>query len=340
MAANTTGAVVFNPEELGKNFIKWRKELLTVPVDTLKATFNGCFAVHTGIRHKEKVGILMGDMQIGPYDPKYRDTNDITIAERELEVFLGNAVKGFDPNTAIQSIWDEYVAKGAQGAGIPFVKYVGAYLMGKVGENLAMHVWDGKRNGAGHSTVDLCDGIETIIDKEIKAGAIATSEKNLVKIDALTAENAEEVLKDFYWSADKKLRAMNLDLHLTDTEYRAYCDAYQMNHGALPYNKEYDKVFLEGSRGKCRLVVDNYNADSFLKLTPSKNFIFGTNVQGEETKLLIEKSLDSHFMYDYICTMFAGYQVGRIEKEFLLIGKTEAGINTAKNAGTQQGEGA
>lgn len=330
MAANTTGAVQFNPEDLGKNFVKWRRDLLLTPTFKFRDAFGGLFKIVSGVRYKESVGSLTGDMQIGPYDPFRVDHNDVGVAARTLEVFLGSVVKELDPNTAIQSIWDEYVAVGEKAKNIPFVKFVAGYLMNKVSENLYLHVWDGVRNASGTTTADLCDGIETIIKKEIKGGAIATDEKNLHVIDAITSSNAEDVLKDFYRSADKKLRAGKTYLCLSEDEYLAYCDDYQANHGALPYNQQFDKTVLEGTQGKCELkVVDNV-APNFLKLVPAGNFMFGTNINGEESKMLIEQSKRSHFLVDLVVTMFAGYQIERIEKEFIHIGMTQTAINAAK----------
>lgn len=320
---NTTGAVQFKPEELGKNAVKWRKDLLTIPVESFREQLGGLFQIRTGVRYQEKVGVLDGDMQFGPYDPDRVDNNDITISPRTLEVYLASVVKSFDPNMAIQSIWDEYVAKGAQAKNVPFVKYVAGYLMGKAGENLALHVWDGKRNPSGTGSADICDGIETILDKEIEAETISKANGNLVTIEAITSENAEDVFKGFYRAADRKLRKQKVYLVCSEDEYLAYCDAYQANHGALPYNKQFEQVTLEGSQGKCIIKPVPFVSDNYLKLVPAGNFVMGTNINAEETKLLIEDSKKNHFMVDFVATTFLGYQVQRIEKEFLLIGKAE-----------------
>lgn len=328
--ANTKGEFVFDPADLGKNFTKWRKELLTLPTFRFRDAFGDLFKIRTGVRYKESVGSLTGDMQIGPYDPMRVDTNDVTITARTLEVFLGSVVKQLDPNSAIQSIWDEYVAKGASAKNVPFVKYVAAYLMGKVSENLYSHVWDAVRNSSGTKTEDLCDGIETIIKKEIKTTAVDTAAKNLHVIESITSSNAEDVFKDFFRSADEKLRSQKLFLCCSQDEYWKYCDSYQANHGSLPYNQKFDQPVLEGSMGRVTIKpLDNVSND-FLKLVPAGNFMFGTDINGEEASMLIEPSKKSHFMVDLVATMFAGYQIERIEKEFMLIGMTETGIAAAK----------
>lgn len=321
--ANNNGAVQFQPTELGKNFVKWRKDLLTIPVETLRELLGKVFEIHTGVRYQEKVGVLTGDMQLAPYDPLRVDEEGVTIGARTLEVFLGSAVKSFDPNTAIQSIWDEYVAKGEAAKSIPFVKYVAGYLTGKLSENLGMHIWDGVRNANGTTSKDLFDGIETQIDKEITAGTISVANGNFVAISNILGEgaDAEAIIKGFYRAADRKLRAQKTFLICSEDEYMAYCDSYQENHGALPYNTQFEKITLEGSQGKCTICPMPYVADNFLKLVPAGNFIFGTNINGEETNMLIEPSKVSHFMVDFVATMFAGTQVQRVEKEFLLVGK-------------------
>ena len=334
--------IQFNPAELGKNYVKWRKDLLTIPVDSLRAQFGKFFAIHTGVRYQEKVGSLDGDMQLGPYDPQRTDEESLNITSRTLEVYLGSSVKSFDPNTAIQTIWDEYVAAGPSVRTIPFVKYVAGYLTGKVSENLAVVLWNAVRNPSGTKTKDLFDGIETILNKEITAGKISVANGNLVPIEDISDEgaDAEAIFKGFYRAANRKLRAQKTFLICSEDEYLKYCDSYQENHGALPYNKQFEHIFLEGTNSRCTICPVPYVADNFLKLVPAGNFIFGTNVNGEETKMLIEPSKTSHFMCDFVATMFAGTQVARIEKEFLLVGKTNVESAAAGNGGEGAGEGA
>ena len=315
--------IQFTPAELGKNYVKWRKDLLTIPVESFRAQLGKLFSIHTGVRYQEKVGILDGNMQLGPYDPNRTDTESLTITARTLEVFLGSAVKTFDANTAIQSIWDDYVAKGDKVKSIPFVKYVAGYLVGKISENLAEHVWDGVRNPSGTTSADLFDGIETIINKEIAGGAISVANGNLVGIEDTSAVGAdvEAIFKAFFRSANRKLRAQKTFLVCSEDEYLRYCDSYQENHGALPYNQSYEKNTLEGTQGRCTIFPVPFVADNFLKLVPAGNFIFGTNINGEETNMLIEPNKSSHFLTDFVATMFAGFQVQRVEKEFLHVGK-------------------
>lgn len=326
-------AINFNPSDIGQNFVRWRKELLSTPAFKFRDAFGGLFKIRTGIRYQEKVGHLDGDMQLGPYDPFRIDEEAAKITARTLQVYLGSVVKQIDPNSAIQSIWDEYVAKGDSVKNIPFVKFVAAFFMQKLSENLYNHVWDGVRNDSGTKTVDLCDGIETIIKKEIKAGSVSTDNGNLYAIEAITSANAEDVFKDFYRHADKHLRSHAKHyLCCSHDEYLKYCDAYQSNHGALPYNQKYDQPILEGSLGRCEIKVLDGVADNFLKLVPAGNFMFGTNIDGEETKMEICKSNKSHFLADLVVTMFAGYQIERIEKDSMLIGMPTESITSIKNS--------
>ena len=343
--ANTQGEIQFSPESLKQNFVKWRKDLLTIPTLNFRTQLGDLFEIRTGVRYQEKIGQLSGDAQLGPYDPHYTDTNDAEITARTLEVHLGSCVKQMDPNTAIQTIWDEQVAAGEKGKNIPFVKFLAGFYMRRISENLYNHVWDGVRNASGHRTVDLFDGIETIINKEITAGNISAANGNFKTIQTITTSNAEDVFKDFYRSANKKLRGMFPKLYLvcSEDDYNKYVDCYQANHGSLPYNNEFDKKILEGSRGKCEIKVVDGVSDNFLKLVPPRNFTFGTNVNGEETSMEIAESKTSHFLYDVIAKMFAGFQVARIEKEFLFVGKpaaTPSKVATPTFSPAEYGEGA
>lgn len=64
-----------------------------------------------GVRGKETVGELAGDMELGPYSLTRKDENGVTITGRTLETFLGSCVKPFEPNAVRESIWGSNVSR-------------------------------------------------------------------------------------------------------------------------------------------------------------------------------------------------------------------------------------
>lgn len=132
--------------------------------------------------------------------------------------------------------------------------------------------------------------------------------------ESITAENAEDILKDFYWSRDVKLRRQKLKFFMSDMTYHNYTEAYQLNHGSLPYNNSYDKKTLEGASNVELVPLANV-PDGFLLLTPKSNIVALFNQKTDDEKYLVEKSLDNHYDVDFIANMFFGTQFLSVSKE-------------------------
>lgn len=314
------GKVVFTAEDLAKTAIKYRKVFLMMAVIGLEETKKH-MSFRPGIRFKETVGELSGDIEIGPYSETRVDDSDISVNPRELETFFGSVVRNFSPNTIYQSIWGSSVTKGEGLKEVDITKQVVAYLMKKMSESLNKNVWKAKRNNAGTKTAELFNGFDTIAENEITAGELATSKKNLYEFaDALDDTNAVDGLKDFYRSADDILKGENTKLFIGNSIYDSYVDDYKATTGAIPYNKEFDKTYLEGSRGKCELVPLSNKADSnLIQLTTQGNMLIGVDQESDLEKILIEKH--AAFVLQFIVTMFFGCQYESISKERLLVGK-------------------
>ncbi|MCQ2128302.1 MAG: hypothetical protein MJZ08_02570 [Bacteroidaceae bacterium] len=317
--ANSQGSVVITPESLAQSFKKFRQELLTMPLFAL-AELLQYVTVRTGLRNSETVGQLSGDMQMAPYKPQRHDTNDVSIVGRTLQVYFGNVVKSFDPNSVVDSIYGSSITKGEGLKNVPITKQVCAYLMKKMGEHLFEEMFTAERDATGDTTHDLFDGWKTIAQKEINKGDISLAKKNLQVFSAITVENAEDKFKEFFWGANAKLRGQNTNLLCSPLLYHYYTEAYQYNHGALPYNQGYEKAFIEGSQNKCRIAPVANVPDDFLCLSPKSTLLIGCNLKGEEEKLDVVKSLSSHFWLDFVATMFWGCEFETISPEMLQIG--------------------
>lgn len=321
--ANTQGQAVITPDSLNKSFIKYRKDLIMMPVYGLNKILP-YITVHTDVRYKEVVGQLEGDMQLGPYDAKRRDDNDVEIAGRELETFLGSCVKGFDPNSVVQSIYGSNIVQGEGLKGVPITKAVCAYLMGKLGEHLYDGVFTAKRNATGSTTAELFNGLKTIADAEIEEGTIAAANGNFVSIDAITEENAEDMVNNIYDATDDKLKDQNTFMFMSNKNKLLYERSYQQNHGSLPYNLKFEKTFVEGSEQRCQMIGLSCVPKNFLMVTPKNNILAGIATRGPQTNFGVERSLTSHFLLDFVATMFFGMQFESISKERLLIAEAAA----------------
>lgn len=321
--------VKFTPEELSQSAVKYRKELLMMPVFKLGDTLQH-MSPRYGIRYQEKVGELSGDMQFGPYSDTRIDDSQVEIKGRTLSTYLGSVVKKFSPNSVYQSIWSDAVTKGEELKRTDIVRRIVAYLSGKLGENIHDVMWNAKRNDAGVNTIDLFNGFDTIAEDEIKKEEISTKKRNLFAFsEAITGVNAVDLLKEFYRSANPKLRKIQTKLFIPYSIYDMYVDDYQASKGPLLYNTAFDKVFLEGSRNRCELVpLDNKAGSNFIQLTPKQNMLVGFDQRSGEEEIVIEKH--EAFILQFIATLFIGAQYESISPERLLIGELKADESETK----------
>ena len=200
--------IEITPDELKTSFAKYRKDIIKMPVRALDEAAK-FMSRRVGVRGKETVGELAGDMELGPYSLTRKDENGVTITGRTLETFLGSCVKPFEPNAVRESIWGSNVFQGEALKNQPITKLIGMFLAGKIGEALFKNLFTMKRNPAGSGTADLADGFKTISDAEIKAKAISVAKGNLFNTTAMTGVNAVDAIEAFYDHADAKLQGIN-----------------------------------------------------------------------------------------------------------------------------------
>ena len=247
------GAVTITEGELQKSAVKFKNTLLQMPVKAIAETLNH-MTLRTGVRGREIVGELSGDIEMGPYDPKRVDETGVTINPRTLETFLGSVVKKFEPNSVWKTVYGNLITKGEGLKNVDITLQVLTFLCAKLGAGLDKVLWSADRNDGGTKTVDLFNGFDTITADEKLAGTIAEEHGNMATIVKITADNAVDVLKKFYRAADEQLKAQQTKLFIPQAIYDAYVDDYQATVGAIPYNQQFEKTFLEGSRNRCELV--------------------------------------------------------------------------------------
>ena len=272
-------------DSLAKEITIRKTEILAMPKQKMADTIKH-MTPRTGIRYKEIVGQIDGDIQVGPYDKSRVDSTGMDIKGRELEVFFGNAVKNFDPNEVIQSVYGEATNKGAELTQANINRYVLAFLASKAGENFSKSIWSAVRNASGTTTADLFNGFDTITAADMLAtGAggvvpalISVANKNLIELGAaITSSNAVDMLKSIYEGAHEQLQGVPTKMFVSRTIYNAYNKDYQSSNGALPYNSQYKKTFLEGSDDLCELVpLFNKKDSPYIHLSTQKNMLVGS----------------------------------------------------------------
>lgn len=336
MASIKIGNVTYGAEELSKTFQTYRKEFVIMPflaMEQLAKHMN----VRTGIRYRETVSQMSTDAEISNYSKTKHQDADVKIDPRVFETFFGNIVQGIDPNAIYQSIWGSNVTKGDGLKNVPIVVQVCGYLVKKIGEKMFMNSFTAKHDSTDTtSTSKWFNGFKTILENDV-AGTnslgkvlISADIGNLVEgAESITADNAEDLIKDFYWNqvgnpaAAAKLRSQQLKLFMSDQAYHFYTESYQTNHGSLPYNQAYDKKSLDGA-SNVEFVPLPCVPNDFLLLTPKNNAYLLFNQKTDDDKFLVEKSLSNHYDVDFIMNYFFGTQFESVSPEVLRYWKKKA----------------
>lgn len=315
---DTTGHVKITDEQLAKSAIRYRKELLMMPVLALGTTLQH-MNKRPGVRGKEVVGELSGNIELGPYDEGREDTDGVSINPRTLETFLGSVVKKFSPNSVWQTVYGNLISKGESLKNVDISLQVLSFLTAKLGANLNLHIWDAKRNDSGTKTKELFNGFDTITKTEMDAAKISEDLGNMFTIEAISKDNAVDVLKQFYRAADPVLRETQTKLYIPQGVYDNYVDDYQATAGHVPYNTGFEKTYLEGSNNLCELVpLANKAGSPFIHLSAKSNMLVGFGNGADAENITVEKH--HAFKLDYIATMFFGTEFESISKERLLVG--------------------
>ena len=336
MASIKIGNVTYGAEELSKTFQTYRKEFVIMPflaMEQLAKHMN----VRTGIRYRETVSQMSTDAEISNYSKTKHQDADVKIDPRVFETFFGNIVQGIDPNAIYQSIWGSNVTKGDGLKNVPIVVQVCGYLVKKIGEKMFMNSFTAKHDSTDTtSTSKWFNGFQTILDNDVagtnytKKVLISADIGNLVEgAESITADNAEDLIKDFYWNqvgnpaAAAKLRSQQLKLFMSDQAYHFYTESYQTNHGSLPYNQAYDKKSLDGA-SNVEFVPLPCVPDDFLLLTPKNNAYLLFNQKTDDDKFLVKPSLSNHYDVDFIMNYFFGTQFESVSPEVLRYWKKKA----------------
>jgi len=311
------GKLIFTPEEFQEAAVKYRQELLMLPIIGCNDTLQYMTA-RPGIRYKENVGEINASTQFAPYNPSRTGYTDLKLNYRTLETFLGSCVTKFHPNSAISTILGKGATKGDGQMHTPTAKLVLALIARSLSEHLNNAIWSAKRDAEGDTTMDLFDGFDTITAAEVTAGNIAASKGNYMEIATPTDANAEDIAKSIMRNLDPRLRALDLNFYCSQDFVDSYNECYQNNHGALPYNNRYNQTCIEGSNGRIKFVPLFNKADSkYIHIAPQSNMLVGYDQMGDVESVEVEKY--EPYLLTYVATMFFGCQFESIDKRRLMV---------------------
>jgi hypothetical protein len=314
-------APIINADTLAESGRKYRKTLLMLPsigiADALKY-----MTPRPGVIYEEASGTVESNAELAPYKST-RDAKGTTkLVERILKTYLGSCVEDFEPNKLIGTLYAQMNSSAQEIKNPDMKKAVLMSQMKSVLNKLNKNLFSAKRDASGDTTATLFDGLDTITEKEITAGKISAEKKNLIMIDAITDNNAMDVLQSVYEASSDELQDELSYMYVSKSIYNSYCKDYKASTGAAAYNKEYKQTFLEGSDDKCIIApLVAKKGSKIIQLTPKSNMLYGYGNGIGDEKIVIAKSLKSHFLVDFVLTMFFGVDFQHIEAEKLMIAK-------------------
>lgn len=299
---------------------KYRRELLAMLVVQIQDILKH-MTPRYGIQGKESVGTLVNKAQLRPYRfaKDAKDTSDIVT--RTLETYLGDVVEEFDPQQLWSTAFQMIIGKDERAPdNWDIARRMAMAMAGSVGENLALSIWNAKRNESGDTTADLFDGFETIIDKEKTAGAIATSKGNLMSLGDIDEANVCDTLMGMWDGVHEVLRGQRVKMFLPSPLYSLYNRGYRNDFGATPYNREYKKTFLEGSEDKCELVPVIGTSNSKIVISPKNNMLVGMDQNGNKEKVEIRRP-DNPKAVQFFMLAYFGVQYESIDPRRFCVGE-------------------
>lgn len=296
-----------------------QKELVKIAV-----TDNEVFKkmdVKSGITDKFTMTTLRFQRLLRPYKRDWDPAKDkANLKPRTLRVELGEIMLEEEPLAYRKSYLGSILKKGVNPADHPFEKDFTEGIARQAASdfNDVTAFW-GVRDAAGSTPSDVNDGFMTIIDEEITATNISEAKGNLIPTGDITSANAVDKLKAFYRKACEKnpaLRGKKVKMYISHTVMDAYNDHYQVKNNALPYNKEFNKTFLEGSGNNCILEpMTGMGTTKRIMLGPEWNFSVGTDLVSDQESVKVTKGINPKVIGYYLAAAY-GVQIWCLEDVF------------------------
>ena len=323
------------PEILETSARQFQRQLITMPVETLKEETLKYITLVPGVRNSVTFGQLSGNAQLAPWSRERNEDADYKIEGRTLQVYPGNCTYDFDPMEVFNSIYGHHIINGDTPDAMQLAREILSLFAASIGKHLNDHVFDAVRNVNGDKTEDLFDGINTILMAEITNEKIKTSKGNMYEFgEVLDKTNTVEGLKDFYAHIDPELKKIPTFMYMDPVIYANYLEDYQATHGALPYNTDYKKLTLENSLGKCTFApLNNLAGSGIISISTKQNFMLGTDINAQENMARVKEY--KPWVFTFLYAGVYGAQVRTLSKELLCVGV----LKTDEEGGCGSGQG-
>lgn len=308
--------------------VQWSPVFMRLPVATANDVLK-YFTPVKKLRGKRKMPSIQGKSQFKPFDKKKSTDAAVDIEWRTLETHHGNVIEPFAPVDYVDlplGIDSKYLGEALKKA--PQAVLIMAELTASRGQFIAQAALTGKCNPEGDTTEDICDGLITIAKAEIAAGNISVEKGNLYVMDRVLDEaNTCDMLKKFVFSMDPFLRKTDNLLFCAPEIVDLYNESYLLTHHDVPYNKEYEQPYVEGSGKKLTLVgLPQLSGTDIMFATQKKNLLFGTYLESDQNYVDIIR--EGHYEMSMCSDMWLGFDFRTLDKrviKFIQLKNTDSG---------------
>lgn len=313
------GQVIVTPAELQVAAVKYRQELILLPIIGLQRATKYMTPI-PGIRGKEVVGTANFNAQFGPYKADRKGKSNLDIEARELETFFGNVAEDFEPNSAAIMVYGQMAATvGDAQKNTNLARLVLASVAMSLSDNLYYALWNAVKNPSGDDSKDLFNGFDTITQAELSANKLSAELGNYVKMtEAITSENAVDVVKSWMYAMAPELREQETFMFCSIDIADKYNEAYKATGAGLPYNEAYKQVYAEGSNNMCTIIpLANKKGSNFVHITTKSNMLVGYDSMSGKDKIQIDRF--APFVLTYSAAMSFGVNFHSINKKRLFV---------------------
>lgn len=299
--------------------VKYRKELLAMPLVQFKAKLEPYVTIRYNVRGKETVGTLDADAEVRPYKTEKNASGDYDITLRELETFMGDVVKEFDPRVISNSVYGNLVATNPTEADI--TKAIAMEMVKRVSNKLYKACFTGVRKADGSTTADLFDGFCTIIDKEVTSGNLSASKGNLIEIGNVHPSNAYDKVKALYDSLSEELQDENAIMIMSKSMKAAYENDYATMFPGAAYNTKFEQTVVQGSEGRCTIVgLSAMAGTDKIIVTTRENLLVGVDQMSDYETVRI-RECDNPKVAQLFMILYWGVQFESVDARRLCVAR-------------------
>ena len=297
---------------------RWHREFLKMPVLAMKDTTKFMTGL-PGCRTNQYLGTVESEAQFYPYVANQRGDGSTAIKFEELAIFFGSMIHDFVPNDYVQTLLGEHAEVLGMGqAKSEMAKLILGTIMQSAGEKLALAIPVAERNNSGTTTMELFNGLVTLINNAITDGKVGGDMLNYDEVPEITVNNVVDIIKGIEYSLDPRLRRQERFLYCDPAIVDLYNEGYLLTHPAVPYNQKFEQNYVEGSNRRMTFApLDGLAGSGVMFVAPKNNVVFGYDGVSDEERFEVLR-LDADTM-TVNAKMFFGVGFRTFDYRFLKV---------------------